>query len=64
MFYFYLNVDLLLIIKIIKFEVCLNFCRYVYVNINIDSKSIYIYLLEIFVLMMIENVLCSNFRLL
>lgn len=63
MFYFYLNVDLLLIIKIIKFEVCLNFCRYVYVNINIDSKS-YIYLLEIFVLMMIENVLCSNFRLL
>lgn len=44
MFHFYLNVDLLLIIKTIKFEVCLNFCRYVYVNINIDSKSIYIFI--------------------
>lgn len=29
MFHFHLNVDLLLIIKTIKFEVCLNFCRYV-----------------------------------
>lgn len=39
-----MNVDLLLIIKTIKFEVSLNFCRYVYVNINIDSKSIYIFI--------------------
>lgn len=35
-----------------------------YVNIDIDSIYRHIFLLEIFALMMIENVLCGNLRLL